>query len=380
MIKGATKIKSKRKFWKINNLAEDSAELLLYGVIASETWLGDEVTPNQFATDLAACGGRPLTVRVNSPGGDVFAAQAIYNQLKTYGGSIHVVIDGICASAATIVACAGNKVSMPDNALYMIHNPQVGLCDYYDAVELTSIYSQLTVVKQTIVNVYNKRTPLGDSKIGKMMDSETWMSAQDAFSNGFIDEITTNLDGTKCINEGKITINSVSFDTKMFKNSGKITEILNKKVGKMEEKMAENNEKATQNLLEKILNALTGSERAAQDPVKNEVEAERQRIIELDALKEEGNPVIDKIIDTAKRNGSTADSIKDYIEAAKGAKQESDIRKVITDLIKDQTTSGAEKVKGEISKEEADDEKESKEKAKAVEDVVNRINRMRGVK
>ena len=96
-----------KKFWKIKNNAdndEESAELLLYGTIANETWWGDEVTPKQFADDIRSLGGKDIIVRINSGGGDVFAAQAIYNQLKSYAGNVDVVIDGICASAATIIS------------------------------------------------------------------------------------------------------------------------------------------------------------------------------------------------------------------------------------------------------------------------------------
>ncbi len=111
-----------KKFWKIKNNAdndEESAELLF---IVNETWWGDEVTPKQFADDIRSLGGKDIIVRINSGGGDVFAAQAIYNQLKSYAGNVDVVIDGICASAATIISCAGKNVSMPNNAIFMIHN------------------------------------------------------------------------------------------------------------------------------------------------------------------------------------------------------------------------------------------------------------------
>ena len=149
---------SKKKFWEIKNKATDEkAELLLYGEISDATWWGDEVTPRQFADDLSTCNGKDLVVRINSPGGDVFAAQAIYNLLKSYAGDVTVHIDGICASAATVVACAGNRVIMPDNALYMIHNPHAVLIDAYDAVGLSKLESELHAVKKTITNVYQKK-------------------------------------------------------------------------------------------------------------------------------------------------------------------------------------------------------------------------------
>ena len=118
------------KFWQFRNeSSEEKAELLLYGEISNETWFGDEVTPKQFATDLQAMGGKDLIVHVNSPGGDVFAAHAIYNQLKAYSGQVTAYVDGLAASAATIITCAADKVVMPSNALFMIHNPSVGVMD-----------------------------------------------------------------------------------------------------------------------------------------------------------------------------------------------------------------------------------------------------------
>ena len=99
-------MKSKR-FWRfVNEAGDDNAELLLYGAIASQSWYDDDVTPRQFNDDLKECGGKNLTVRINSPGGDVFAAQAIYTMLKGYSGKKTMHIDGMCASAATIIACA----------------------------------------------------------------------------------------------------------------------------------------------------------------------------------------------------------------------------------------------------------------------------------
>ena len=102
-----------KKFWNVKN-EDDKAELILYGEISSESWYGDEITPKQFAEDLKSLNDKDLTVRLNSPGGDVFAAHAIYNLLKAYKGSVDVVIDGLAASAATIIMCAGRAFDGSD--------------------------------------------------------------------------------------------------------------------------------------------------------------------------------------------------------------------------------------------------------------------------
>ena len=209
-----------KKFWQIKNEAEaDNAEMLIYGEIADTTWWGDEVTPKQFADDLKALEGKDLTVRVNSPGGDVFAAQAIYNQLKSYAGHVTMRIDGLAASAATIITCAGDTVIMPDNALFMIHNPKGAMCGYYGANDLTDYAKQLDTVRQTIVNVYKKRCAnLSDTQIKHKMDDETWMTAQEALDYGFVDQLDSDTEVVNSLKDGMLIVNSVSCRLDRFKN------------------------------------------------------------------------------------------------------------------------------------------------------------------
>ena len=113
-----------KKFWSFKALDETTGELLLYGEISDISWWGDEVTPKQFKEDLDALGDIDvLNVYINSPGGDVFAGQAIYSMLKRHKAQVKVYIDGLAASIASLVAMAGDKVIMPANAMMMIHNP-----------------------------------------------------------------------------------------------------------------------------------------------------------------------------------------------------------------------------------------------------------------
>ena len=117
------------KFWTFKNRTADSAELLLYGDISDTSWFGDEVTPRQFADDLSAMGGvKNITVRINSGGGDVFAAQAIGNLLEASAAETTAMIDGLCASAATIVACHCDRVMAAEDGTYMVHPVKMGLC------------------------------------------------------------------------------------------------------------------------------------------------------------------------------------------------------------------------------------------------------------
>lgn len=201
-------------------MSEEEAELLLYGEIASEQpWWegGDLVTPRQFYEDLKALGPKSgITVRINSAGGDVFAAQAIYTQLKTHAAKITVIVDGLAASAASIVAMAGDTVKMPANAMMMIHNPALILAGYYTADELERLAERLDAVKESIVNAYTAKTGLDRKTIAKMMDEETWMTGEEAVQKGFADEVLFQ-DVQMVANGSLFIVNSVAHDLSKFR-------------------------------------------------------------------------------------------------------------------------------------------------------------------
>ncbi|MDD3534253.1 MAG: Clp protease ClpP [Candidatus Cloacimonetes bacterium] len=359
----------KKKFWKIRNEADgENVEILFYGDISSETWYGDEITPKQFAADLASLGGKDVTLRINSPGGDVFAAQAIYNQLKSYNGCVTAKIDGICASAATIVACAAQKVCMPKNAVFMIHNPVVALVGYYGASEAEKIADYLSTVKDTIINVYMGRVKvLTENKLSKLMDNETWMSADEAFDYGFVDEIDILAAVDDCVNGAMVTLNSVTVDTKKFKNSTKLTEILAKN---KEEKPLKDNE-----ILGKIKSILGFGERdnitdGEQDDV---VHLERERITELEGVHTD-NEAVRAIINTAKRTGQTLAEIQPFIDAMPApAPDSSKALEAIRNLITDEMHSGAEDIKPQPTAQNPQNSDDVKKRA-AIDEVVRFAN------
>lgn len=129
----------------IRNQAAGSAELLLYGDISDSSWWGDEVTPKTFADELNALGPlTSLTVRINSGGGDVFAAQTIGNLLEQHTAQVTARIDGLCASAATIIACHCDKVVAANDSTYMIHPVRMGIFDFADAVTLQQYIDKAT--------------------------------------------------------------------------------------------------------------------------------------------------------------------------------------------------------------------------------------------
>ena len=175
------------KFWNwVKNEDTGETELLFHGPIAEETWYGDEITPTMFRDELAKV-SRNLTVWVNSPGGDCFAASQIYTMLRSHKGKVTVKIDGIAASAASVVAMAGDETYIAPCAMLMIHDPSTvamgNRADMEQAIRL------LDEVKESIINAYETKSHLSRAKIAKMMTDETWLNAKKAKEMGFVDGI-----------------------------------------------------------------------------------------------------------------------------------------------------------------------------------------------
>ena len=186
----------KRKFWNwIRNEDESVPDmertLFLNGMISDETWYGDEVTPQLFKDELNAGNGN-ITVWINSPGGDVFAAAQIYNMLRDYKGSVTVKIDGIAASAASVIAMAGDKVCVSPVAMMMIHNPATMAMG--EAKDMQTAIAMLNEVKESILNAYEFKTGLTRARLSHMMDDETWFNAKKAVELGFADKILFDSD------------------------------------------------------------------------------------------------------------------------------------------------------------------------------------------
>lgn len=186
----------KRKFWNWIKDEDESVPdmertLFLNGMISDETWYGDEVTPQLFKDELNAGNGN-ITVWINSPGGDVFAAAQIYNMLRDYKGSVTVKIDGIAASAASVIAMAGNTVCVSPVAMMMIHNPATMAMG--EAKDMQKAIVMLNEVKESILNAYESKTGLTRARLSHMMDDETWFNAKKAVELGFADKILFDSD------------------------------------------------------------------------------------------------------------------------------------------------------------------------------------------
>lgn len=323
-----------KHFWNFQNSAGgDAANLYIYGpIVSSSAWWDDSVDAVQFSEDLKSLGGRDVTVHINSPGGDVFAAHAIHNQLIAYAGNVDVVVDGIAASAATIIAMAGAHITMPTNSMMMIHNPAMGLDDHYTADDLDKYANALRAVRQSIIAAYMKRVSVDQTKIEQMMDAETWLTAQECVDMGLADAIDGRI---KSVLDGNdLIINSLKFDITNYKNREGLAHCVNAQDEKKGAKVL------SKSKLEEVLNALglriddtTGpqptpaaaptAEAAPRVDAKaiaaEAVAQERQRMADLDAMAD-GNPAVAAIINTAKRNGKTADDVRDYVAAVQGIK------------------------------------------------------------
>lgn len=214
-----------RKFWNwVKDENSDTRTLYLNGAIAEESWFDDEVTPKAFKAELLS-GEGDITLWINSPGGDCIAASQIYSMLMDYKGNITVKIDGIAASAASVIAMAGTNVLMAPTALIMIHNPltvAIGDCE-----EMQKAIDMLSEVKESIINAYEIKTSLSRVKLSNLMDAETWLNANKALELGFADGIlkdekkqTTNEDVTYAFSRKAVT-NSL-LDKVVVKKASKI--------------------------------------------------------------------------------------------------------------------------------------------------------------
>lgn len=177
-----------KKFWNwVKN--EEDRMLYLDGYIAEDSWFDDDITPKRFKSELEEETG-DISLWINSPGGDVFAASQIYTMLKEYQGKVTVKIDGIAASAASVIAMSGDEIFMSPVAMMMIHNPATVI--FGEASDFQSGIDMLSEVKESIINAYENKTGLNRNKISKMMDAETWFSANKAVELGFADKVLYN--------------------------------------------------------------------------------------------------------------------------------------------------------------------------------------------
>lgn len=209
--------KMTKKFWNITKNEEaKSADVVMYGTIGSDEYW-DDVCDKTIKEEIGNLGDvENINVHINSPGGSVFAAVAIANTLKNHKAKVTAFIDGLAASAATIITSACDVVKMPKNALFMIHNPLTWAYGNKQELEKTGIL--LDKVKDSILETYLAKAK-GKTKeeLSALMDEEKWFNAEEAKEYGFIDEIVDEVENLQNVNN-LLIVNSLAFDISKFKN------------------------------------------------------------------------------------------------------------------------------------------------------------------
>lgn len=165
----------------------DTAEVLLYDVIGRDFW-GDGVSAKDFRAEVKKIKAATLNLRINSPGGSVTEAAAILQTLDEFPGRVEVDIDGVAASAATLVMMAGDEVRAATNALVMIHNPWAGVMG--TAADMRRTADLLDKVRGQILDRYAQRGTLSRDEFAAAMDAETWYTGAEAIDTGLVDAVT----------------------------------------------------------------------------------------------------------------------------------------------------------------------------------------------
>lgn len=275
--------KMKTKFWNImKNEEENSADMILYGTIGSDEWW-DDICDKTFKEDIANLGEvENINLHINSPGGSVFAAVAIANTLKNHKAKVTAYIDGLAASAATIITSACDVVKMPKNALFMIHNPLTWAYGNKQELEKTGIL--LDKVKDSILETYlAKAKDKTKEELSALMDEEKWFNAEEAKEYGFIDEIVGEMEKPQNVNN-LLIVNSLAFDISKFKNFPNSRPAVSPK--NIKDEMT----------VEKFINSYP---EIYQEILNQGIISERKRIQEIEDLDVAG---YDEIINTAKFN------------------------------------------------------------------------------
>ena len=219
-----------KTIWNLVKNDDKNAELMLYGDIAESFW-GDTISAKEVTEYLADLDVENINVYINSNGGVVDTAIAINNALRRHKAKVTVNIDGIAASAATLITCAGDTVRMPKNALFMIHNSLTIAMG--DSEEMRKQADVLEKYKNSITETYLQKVNIDKEKLSELMDNESWLSAEEALKYGFIDEIIENTDIQ--VVENKVISNNMVFNMAEFKNFNVDKNIKNN--GKGSEKM-----------------------------------------------------------------------------------------------------------------------------------------------
>jgi ATP-dependent Clp endopeptidase proteolytic subunit ClpP len=263
------------------------------------------ITAKSFLQDLKDLGGKDITLHINSTGGDVFEGQAIYTSLKNYTGKVTAKIEGLAASMATVIALAADTIEMTSNSLFMIHSPMSNV--FGNKSQMRKQINALEKVEATMLKVYSKRTGLDEDKISYMLDSETWLSADEAKEMGFIDSIS-----------GKVEI-VAKYDITGFENktAEEILTTFGNEPIKTEKEMDESTMK---NWFAEIKNLIIGKAEAQQEQVQTEAKEEQPQVnvseleAKINALTEERDSLSQKLSAEKEKANESKEDFKTQFE------------------------------------------------------------------
>lgn len=187
------------KFWNMASVSDDEGEITLYGDVVSaqpvDWWTGEAVpglfiTPEGFMEDLATVKDKSrVTVKLNSCGGDLYTGIAIHNALKALPGEVNVVVEGIAASAASVIMCAGDTVTVYPGSLVMIHGVSVMLWDALNIQDMKQLMKGMDASERAVAEIYNAKTGIEVDTLRGMMTKETWLTGREALDKGFADTL-----------------------------------------------------------------------------------------------------------------------------------------------------------------------------------------------
>jgi len=209
------------KYWEMKALENGTAEIYMYGEISSYDYWEEDITPTNFKKDLDALGEiKTLNIYINSPGGSVFAGQAIYNIIKRHPAKVNMHVDGLAASIASIILMAGDTITIPSNAMIMIHDPwNIAMGN---ARDMRKMADDLDNIAKSLIAVYVEKTGLSEEEITGMMNAETWLTGKEAVEKGFADHVESEKAIAACLKDGILNINNQAMDFSRFKNAPKI--------------------------------------------------------------------------------------------------------------------------------------------------------------
>lgn len=257
-------------------------EIRIYGYIVEDAWWDEDSTPKSFVDELKALGDvKTLHVHINSYGGHVSAGSAIYSILKQHQAKVVVHVDGFALSAASVVAMAGDTVIMPGNSMLMIHNPTIRVMG--DSRDLRKEADVLDKTRDSMIAAYNGKTGISRDELIRMLDDETWMTADEAVAKGFADVAAEPLMAAASVRPGVLAMNGTEFDLTGYRN---VPEKLKKEMeGKNLTKPNETAAPAAPSLtLPQNAPAVPGEGSAAAEEISKAVSAERERMKALDEL------------------------------------------------------------------------------------------------